>query len=101
MSKKNGTQVRGKYTQAFMLEAVRLVKGGQSVSVTAKVLDMPSQTLGNWVRRSERGELIGAGGKPVSGEQMELARLRAELARVKMERDILKKATAYFARESL
>jgi len=53
------------------------------------------------VRRSEKGVLVGAGDKPVSPEQMELARLRAELARVKMERDILKKATAYFARESL
>ena len=101
MSTRKGTQVRGKYTLAFMLEAVRLVKGGQSVAVTAKVLGMPSQTLGNWVRRSERGELTEAGDKPVSSEQMELARLRAELARVKMERDILKKATAYFARESL
>ena len=101
MGKANVKEVRGKYTQAFMLEAVRLVKGGQSVPVTAKVLNMPSQTLGNWVRRSDKGELVGAGDKPVSNEQMELARLRAELARVKMERDILKKATAYFARESL
>jgi len=42
------------------------------------------------VRLAERGELQGAGDKPVSAEQMELARLRAELARVKMERDILK-----------
>ena len=100
MSKKTGTHVRGKYTHAFMLEAVRLVKGGQSVPVTAKVLNMPTQTLGNWVRRSDRGELIGAGEKPVSNEQMELARLRAELARVKMERDILKKATAYFAKDA-
>jgi transposase-like protein len=101
MGKEKAGQVRGKYTTAFMLEAVRLVKGGQSVPVTAKVLNMPTQTLGNWVRRSDRGELSGAGDKPVSNEQMELARLRAELARVKMERDILKKATAYFARESL
>jgi transposase len=71
------------------------------VGVTAKVLGMPKQTLGNWVRLSEKGELRGAGDKPVSAEQMELARLRAELARVKMERDILKKATAYFAKDSL
>ena len=42
----------------------------------------------------------GGQGKPVSVEQMELARLRAELAQVKIERDILKKATVYFARES-
>ena len=85
----------------FKLEAVRLVKGGQDVGVTAKVLGMPKQTLGNWVRLSEKGELRGAGDKPGSAEQMELARLRAELARVKMERDILKKATAYFAKDSL
>jgi transposase-like protein len=50
---------------------------------------------------ADKGVLQGAGERPVSAEQMELARLRAELARVKMERDILKKATAYFARESL
>jgi transposase len=80
-----------RYTLEFKLEAVRLVKGGQDVGVTAKILGMPKQTLGNWVRLSEKGQLRGAGDKPVSAEQMELARLRAELARVKMERDILKK----------
>ena len=45
--------------------------------------------------------VTGAGTKPVSAEQMELARLRAELSRVRMERDILKKATAYFAKDAL
>lgn len=69
--------------------------------VTAKILGVPVQTLSNWVWLSEKGLLKGASDKPVSAEQMELARLRAELARVKMERDILKKATAYFARQSL
>ena len=101
MNKRKDGQARGKYTLEFKLEAVRLVKGGQSVPVTARILNMPTHTLGNWVRLSEKGQLKGAGDKPVSVEQMELARLRAELARVKMERDILKKATAYFARESL
>ena len=95
------TARRARYTLEFKLEAVRLVKGGQDVGVTAKVPGMPKQTLGNWVRLSEKGQLRGAGDKPVSAEQMELARLRAELARVKMERDILKKATAYFAKDSL
>ncbi len=101
MSKRKDGQERGKYTLEFKLEAVRLVKGGQAVPVTAKILGVPTQTLGNWVRLSSKGQLKGAGDKPVSPEQMELARLRAELSRVKMERDILKKATAYFARESL
>jgi transposase-like protein len=92
---------RAKYTLEFKMEAVRLVKGGQAVSVTAKILGVPKASLDNWVRLAGKGRLQGADDKPVSPEQMELARLRAELARVKMERDILKKATAYFARESL
>ena len=100
MGNRKDGQARGKYTLEFKLEAVRVVKGGQAMPVTAKILGVPVQTLGNWVRLAEKGQLKGAGDKPVSPEQMELARLRAELARVKMERDILKKATAYFARES-
>jgi transposase-like protein len=91
---------RAKYTLEFKMEAVRLVRQGQASSVTAKVLGIPKQSLENWLRLDSKGKLKGAGDKPVSEEQMELARLRAELARVKMERDILKKATAYFARES-
>ena len=89
---------RAKYTLEFKLEAVRLVKGGQVACVTAKILGIPKASLENWVRLSAKGELRGAGDKSVNSEQMELARLRAELARVKMERDILGKATAYFAK---
>jgi transposase len=101
MSKKEQVRQRGQYTTEFKLEAVRLIKGGQEAAVTARVLNVPKQTLSNWVRLAAKGKLQGAGDRPVSAEQMELARLRAELARVKMERDILKKATAYFAKESL
>lgn len=101
MSKRKDGQARGKYTLEFKLEAVRLVKGGQAVPVTTRILGVPMQTLGNSVRLSEKGQRNGAGDKPVSVEQMKLARLLAQLARVTMERDILKKATAYFARQSL
>ena len=101
MSKKDEAKHRARYTLEFKLEAVRLVKAGQEASVTARVLGIPKQTLSNLVRLTEKGELPGAGDRPVSAEPMELARLRAELARVKMERDILKKATAYLAKESL
>ena len=85
------TRKRAKYTLEFKMEAVRLVKGGKTVSVTAKVLGIPKASLDNWVKLSAKGQLKGAGDKPVSAEQMELARLRAQLARVTMERDILKK----------
>ena len=91
MTKRDDAKPRARYTLEFKLEAVRLVKAGQEASVTARVLGMPKATLSNWVRASEKGVLQGAGDKPVSAEQMELARLGAELARVKMERDILKK----------
>ncbi|MFN9278349.1 MAG: transposase, partial [Betaproteobacteria bacterium] len=51
----NDKQVRGQYTQEFKLEAVRLVKTGQSVGMTAKVLGIPKASLGSWVRASQRG----------------------------------------------
>ena len=101
MSKTKSTQARGKYTLEFKLEAVRLVRKGQSVAVTAKTLGIPGQTLDNWMRLQAKGVLQGAGDRPVTAEQMELSRLRAENARLKMEHEILKKAAAYFARESL
>jgi transposase-like protein len=62
-------------------------------AVTAKMLGIPKQTLDNWVRLANKGLLKGAGDKPVSPEQMERARLRAENARLRMERDILGKET--------
>ena len=71
---------RASYTPKFKLEAVRLIQGGQAGSVTAKVLGIAKQTPDNGVRLAAKGKLTGAGAKPVSAEQMELARLRAELA---------------------
>jgi transposase len=53
------------------------------------------------VKAAEAGKLVGAGAKPVTPEQMELSRLRAENARLKMHVEILKKATAYFAKDAL
>src|ERR1700689_1046064 len=91
---------RSRYTLEFKIEAVRLVQGGQSIAAVAKILGIAEQTLHNWIKRRAKGDLAGPNSKLVSPEQMEISRLRAELARVKMERDILKKATAYFAKES-
>ena len=88
------------YTLEFKIEAVRLVRSGQSVAAVSATLGVAVQTLHNWVKAEARGLLKGTAARPVSPEQMEISRLRAELSRVKMERDILKKATAYFAKES-
>ena len=92
---------RAQYTLELKLEAVRLVKAGQSMAAVAATLGVVEQTLYNWVKADREGKLAGAGAKPVSPEQMELARLRAEVARLKMERDILKKCAAYFAKKSM
>ena len=93
--------MRARYTQEFKEEAVRLVSSGERVAVVAKNLGLSEQTLHNWVRAAGAGTLKGQAKSEVSSEQMEIRRIRSELARVKMKRDILKKATAYFARESL
>jgi transposase len=93
---------RARYTLEFKQEAVRLVEGGQSIAGVARTLGVFEQTLFNWVKAQRQGRLQGADSKvKVSAEQMEISRLRAELARVKMERDILEKATAYFAKGSI
>jgi transposase len=90
---------RGRYTLEFKQEAVRLVESGQRMAATARSLGVVEQTLGNWMKLHRAGRLKGASGKhQVTVEQMEISRLRAELARVTMERDILGKATAYFAK---
>ena len=80
------------YTQEYKLEALWQVKAGQSIAGVAKVLGIPKASLGNCVRQDVKGALSGAGEKTVSvrPEQMELARLRAENARLRMERDIAK-----------
>ena len=92
---------RARYTLEFKQEAVRLVDNGQSIAAAARTLGVVDQTLFNWVKQHKQGQLKGVDSKPVSVEQMEISRLRAELARVKIERDILGKATAYFARGSI
>lgn len=98
-------QVRGKYTTEFKVEAVRQVKSGLGQSAVSKLMNVPKASLGNWVRQDRRGELgIAVDRPPVSAvtpEQMELTRLRAENARLRMERDIAKKAAAYFAQDTL
>ena len=89
---------RRRYTLEYKQEAVRLVASGQKVSAAAKALGIVEQTLANWVKADKAGQLRGLSSEQLSAERMENIRLRAELARVTMERDILGKATAYFAK---
>jgi transposase len=95
---------QGRYTKEFRLEAVKLVtEDGLSWAEAARRLSLPISTLANWVKAYKAGKLgdVGKTYRPLTEIEMELARTKKELAEVKMERDILKKAAAYFAKESL
>jgi len=95
---------RGRYTKEFREEVVRMVvEEKQSCHEVGRRLSLASSTIINWVRAYREGKLgeIGKTQKPLTEVEMELARTKKELVEVKMERDILKKAAAYFARESL
>jgi transposase len=88
---------RRTFSAQFKADAAALVtKGGKPISVIAKQLDLADGSLRLWV---EQSKAHGVSGLTVD-ERTELMELRKRLKRVEMERDILKKATAYFARES-
>ena len=94
----------GKYTKEFRLETVKLVTdGGLSIPEASRRLSFAPSTLTNWVKAYKAGKLeeVGKNYRQISDKELELHRLKRELAEVKMERDILKKATAYFAKGSL
>jgi len=95
---------QGRYTKEFREEAVKMVNdGGMSLPEAARRLSLPPSTLGNWVKAHKAGKLgdIGKTRKPLTEIEMELARVKKELVETRMERDLLKKAAAYFAKESL
>jgi len=87
------------YTAEFKELAVKHIKEGLTPGAVSKELGVSDQTLRNWVKAAAAGRLNGAGAKVVTPEQMELSRLRTENGRLKRENEILKKATAYFARD--
>ena len=89
------------YTAEFKALAVKRVKDGLTVGAAARELGLIDQTLRHWVKAADAGKLSGAGIRPVTPEQMELSRVRAENIRLKREVEILKKATAYFAKDAL
>ena len=94
---------RRTFSREFKLEAVKLVtERGVAVAQAAKDLDVHENVLRKWVRelRDELQEAFPGNGKQ-KAQDAEIARLRKEVAKLKMERDILKKAAAYFAKESM
>ena len=91
---------RRQFTDDFKTQAVALAES-IGPAKAARQLDVSVKTLANWVSIARAGKPLSAPSRqPVSELEAELARLRAENATLKMEREILKKATAFFVKES-
>jgi len=89
---------RAKFTQAFKTEAVRLVEtSGRPVRAIAEDLGIGLSTLGKWVSAQREADLLSG---PHDETARELARLRKENEILRQERDLLKKAAAFFAKET-
>jgi transposase-like protein len=92
---------RRKFTAQFKADAVGLVTtGGKTIAEVTEQFDLTETALREWVKRAEADAGKGPPDALTSAERVELIELRKRLKRVEMERDILKKATAFFAKES-
>jgi len=94
---------RRQFSREFKLEAIRLVREREvSVAQASRDLDIGENVLRRWIKEAgaDPGQAFPGQGQ-LKPEQVEIDRLRREVAKLKAERDILKKAAAYFARESI
>ena len=91
---------RRKFSPEFKLEAVKLVReGGVTVVQAARDLGIHETSLHRWIKQYDTDHGRGPSGALTTEEKEELRRLRRENRQLKMEREILKKATAFFAKE--
>jgi transposase len=99
-SSKGTRRARRRFSEEFKAGAVRLaLEEGKSVGAVARELDLTASALGLWVRHAQAERTKGKSGL-MKEEREELTRLRKEVRILAEERDILKKATAFFAKQS-
>lgn len=92
---------RRKFTSQFKADAVRLVMtGSKTIAEVTKEFDLTESALRGWLKRAEADAGVGEAETLTTSERAELVDLRKRLKRAEMERDILKKATAFFAKEN-
>ena len=92
---------RRSFTKEFKAQAVRIVReSGKPVGTVARELDLTETALRSWVRQAEVDGGRGPAGALTTEERAELGQLRREVRTLRMERDILKKATAFVAKEN-
>ncbi len=90
---------RRSYTREQKADAVRMVREVGNLSQVARDLELTQSSLRNWVKQADIDEGKGPEGALTTEERAELRRLRRENRRLQSERDFLKKATAFFAKE--
>lgn len=102
MAKRNeGRRKRRKFSAEFKQEAVRLCRvGDRGIGQVAADLDLTETALREWVKQAEIDAGPGGAGPLTTAERDELAQLRRDNKRLQMEREILKKAAAFFAKEN-
>jgi transposase len=101
MERRKQRRKRRAFTPEFKAEAVRLCRvGDRSVRQVADDLDLTETALRAWVKRADIDAGNGPPGALTTAEREELAKLRREVKRLTMERDILKAAATFFAKES-
>ena len=92
---------RRAFSAEYKAEVVELIrKSGKSVGAVARELDLTETAVRAWVRQAEVDAGRGPAGALTTAEREELAQLRKRVKTLEMEREILKKATAFFAKES-
>lgn len=101
MGKNGGRRARRKFSEEFREGAVRLVLDeGRTAGAVARELDLTESALRSWVARALADRTKGKSGGLTTAERDELAKLRKENRQLRLERDILKKAAAFFAKEN-
>jgi len=99
--KKGHRRPRRRFTPEFKADVVRLCRTGtETIGEVCRRLDLTESAVRGWVKQAEVDEVGGTPDALTTEERKELVRLRRQLKQVTMERDILKKATAFFAKES-
>ena len=92
---------RRQFTREFKVEAVRLCKvGDRKIGQVAKDLDLTETALRGWIKKMDVDAVSAPSGALTTAERDELTQLRKQVRRLEMEKEILKKAAAFFAKES-
>ncbi len=96
-----GKKTRRSFSKEYKAEVVELIrKSGRSIGTLAKELDLTETAVRRWVQQAEIDSGGGPEGALTTAEREELAQLRKRVKTLEMEREILKKATAFFAKEN-